>query len=425
MDYQISVKDLSFSYNLKKVLEQVDINISKGSFFCIVGPNGSGKSTLLRVISAALKPREGVVIFEGTDINEMKIRSIAKMLSFVPQNTSLEFDFKVSDVVLMGRYPYVNKLKGETTQDFEIAKRAMEYTNISHLRGRNFMELSGGERQRVILAQALAQDTDILILDEPVSHLDLQHQVEILNLIKKMCVDRKLTAITVLHDLNMASAYSDHIIMMKDGKIKEQGTPFETLTAANIKKIFDTDVYVTVSPIGNKPYIYALTKPNIDKKGIRIHVICGGGSGSNIIGSLYSEGYDLSSGVLTIGDLDWKISKENDVQIAEEVPFVGISEEAYAKNMELITSADAIVLTGLYLGKSNIKNLEILLDKEMKSKPLFILEDENFADRDYTEGAAAKLYRSIKAGGNVILTDSKMLKEEIIKAVRTHGKRQE
>jgi iron complex transport system ATP-binding protein len=321
MDYHISVEKLSFSYEVKKVLEQVDMNIKKGSFFCIVGPNGSGKSTLLKVISSTLKPQKGVVYLEGRNINHMKSRSIAKMLSFVPQNTSLEFDFKVSDVILMGRYPYVNKLRGETQEDLEIAEKAMQYTNTTHLKDRSFMELSGGERQRVILAQALAQEPEIIILDEPVSHLDLQHQVEILNLIKKMCVDRKLTAITVLHDLNMASAYGDYIVMMKDGSVKQQGTPFETLTASYIKQIFDTEVYVSVSPVGNKPYIYALTRPKIEKKGARVHVICGGGSGSDIIGKLYSEGFELSSGVLTIGDLDWKISKENDVQIAEEIPF--------------------------------------------------------------------------------------------------------
>ncbi|MEA4848988.1 MAG: heme ABC transporter ATP-binding protein [Clostridiaceae bacterium] len=421
MDHQISVEKLSFSYDLKKVLEQVDMNINKGSFFCLVGPNGSGKSTLLRVISAALKPQEGAVYLEGRNVKDMKNRSVAKMLSFVPQNTSLEFDFKVSDVVLMGRYPHVSKLKGETRADFEMAEKAMEYTNTTHLKDRSFMELSGGERQRVILAQALAQDTDILILDEPVSNLDLQHQVEILNLIKKMCIDRKLTVIAVLHDLNLASAYGDYIIMMKEGKIRRQGTPFETLTASGIKEIFDTDVYVSVSPVGNKPYIYALARPNIDKKGIHVHVICGGGSGSEIIGRLCSEGFDLSSGVLTIGDLDWKISKENNMQVAEEVPFVEISEEAYARNIELAAAADAIVLTGLYLGKSNIRNLELLLEKDMEGKPLFILEDESFTARDYTGGTGLQLYNRIKSGDCAMLTESKILKEEIIKAVRTHG----
>ena len=420
MDNQIQVEKLSFSYDVKKVLKQVDMSIKKGSFFCIVGPNGSGKSTLLKVISAALKPEKGVVYFDGRDTNHMKNRSIAKMLSFVPQNTSLEFDFKVSDVVLMGRYPYINKLKGETREDLKIAEKAMEYTNTTYLSDRSFMELSGGERQRVILAQALAQDTDILILDEPVSHLDLQHQVEIMNLIKKMCVDKKLTAITVLHDLNLASAYSDYIVMMKEGEVKRQGTPFETLNASNIKEIFDTDVYVSVSPVGNKPYIYARTRPYIEKKGIRVHIICGGGSGSEVIGRLNSEGFDLSSGVLTIGDLDWKVSRENDVHVAEEVPFVGISEEAYAKNKELAAAADVIVLTGLYFGKSNIRNIELLSENELKTKPVFILEDESFLDRDYTGGTALKLYERIKERDNAMLVESKGLSGEILKVVDIH-----
>lgn len=422
MEDQMRVEGLSFGYDLKRVLEQIDMSISKGSFFCLVGPNGSGKSTLLKLITAALKPEKGIVYLEGRNIEMMKGRDLAKQVSFVPQNTALEFDFKVIDVVLMGRYPYISKLRGETREDVEIAEKAMQYTNTVHLRDRSFMELSGGERQRVILAQALAQEPEILILDEPVSHLDLQHQVEILNLIKKMCADKKLTAVTVLHDLNMASAYGDYIVMLKDGSIRVQGTPFETLTVSNIKEVFNTDVYISVSPVGNKPYIYAHTSPKIDKKGIRVHMICGGGSGSGLIGRLHDEGFDISSGVLTIGDLDWKLSKENDALIAEEVPFVGISQEAYDRNLELAAGADVIVLTGLYIGKSNIRNIELLNEIALEGKPLLILEDVSFEDRDYTGGAAMKLYERIRARAASILTDSKSLVEEIIKAVDANGK---
>lgn len=423
MDSQIRVENLSFSYDLKEVLKQIDLNIGKGSFFCLTGPNGSGKSTLLSVITAALKPEKGVVYLGSADIRSIKSRDVAKQMSFVPQNTSLEFDFKVSDVVLMGRYPYVNKLRGETAEDIRIAENAMQYTNTAHLKDRSFMELSGGERQRVILAQALAQEPKILILDEPVSHLDLQHQVEILNLIKKMCIDNKLTAVTVLHDLNMASAYSDYIVMMKDGRIMKQGTPFEALTAANIKEIFNTDVYISVSPVGNKPYIYALTRPRIHKKGVRAHVICGGGSGSEVISRLHSEGFDISSGVLAIGDLDWKISKENDVKLAEEVPFVGISEEAYKRNLELASEADVVILAGLYIGKSNMRNIELLNERELQDKPLLILGDESFKERDYTNGRASELYERIRTGSNAVLVEGTELIEEILKAVEAHGKK--
>lgn len=422
MEDQMRVEGLSFGYDLKRVLEQIDMSISKGSFFCLVGPNGSGKSTLLKLISAAMKPEKGVVYLEGRNIDMMKNRDIAKLVSFVPQNTALEFDFKVIDVVLMGRYPYISKLRGETREDVEIAEKAMLYTNTAHLRDRSFMELSGGERQRVILAQALAQEPEVLILDEPVSHLDLQHQVEILNLIKKMCADKKLTSVTVLHDLNMASAYGDYIVMLKDGRIRVQGTPFETLTVSNIKEVFNTDVYISVSPVGNKPYIYAHTSPGIEKKGLRVHIICGGGSGSGLIGRLHDEGFDISSGVLTIGDLDWKLSKENDALMAEEVPFVGISQEAYDRNLELAAGADVIVLAALYVGKSNLRNIELLNEIALEGKPLFILEDMSFGDRDFTGGAAMELYGIIKARGTSILTDSKSLVEEILKAVDANGK---
>jgi iron complex transport system ATP-binding protein len=219
----------------------------------------------------------------------------------------------------------------------------------------------------------------------------------------------------------MASAYGDYIVMMKGGELKLQGTPFDTLTAPNIKEIFSTDVYISVSPVGNKPYIYTLTRPNIVKKGIRIHVMCGGGSGSSIIGRLHLNGFELSSGVLSIGDLDWKIAKENDVEIAEEVPFVGISDEAYNMNREIASKADAIILTGLYFGKSNIRNLELLLEKELEGKPLLILEDESFAERDHTGGSGLQLYTRIKAGRKVIFTDSNSLEDEIMKAVRING----
>lgn len=423
MDNHINVEGMSFGYGLKQVLEQIDLSIRKGSFFCLVGPNGSGKSTFLKVISSALKPQKGVVFLESKNIAQMKKREMAKILSFVPQNTSLEFDFKVRDVVLMGRYPYVSRFKGETQQDLEIAEKAMQYTNITHLRERSFMELSGGERQRVILAQALTQEPRVLILDEPVSHLDLQHQVEILNLIKKMCADNMLTAITVLHDLNMASAYSDYIVMMKNGRIIHQGTPFETLTASNIKEIFSTDVYVSVSPVGNKPYIYALTRPDIVKKGIRTHVICGGGSGSEVISQLHTSGFDVSSGVLSIGDLDWKISKENNVEIAEEVPFAAISDEAYIRNKELAAGADAIVLAGLYLGKANIRNLELLLEDELLGKPVLILEDASFESRDYTDGYGLQLYKRIKGNKNSRFSNKAKLVDDILKAVVTNEKK--
>ncbi len=422
MNQQILVSEISFGYQYKPVLDQINMNVKKGSFFCIVGPNGSGKSTLLKVISSALKPQNGVVYIESKSVAEMNRKELAKSLSFVPQNTSLEFDFSVKDIVLMGRHPHIHKLRGETRKDVEIAEQSMKYTNTLHLAQRSFMELSGGERQRVILAQALCQEPDIILLDEPVSHLDLQHQVEILNLIKRMCVDKNLTAIAVLHDLNMASTYSDDIIMMKNGEILFRGTPFETLTVEHIREVFETPVYISVSPVSSRPYIYTLTKTIVEKKDIRIHLVCGGGSGGSLIPELSRNGFQLSCGVLGIGDLDWKLAKESDIEVAEEIPFAEISEAAYQRNKALAKAADLVVLTGLYFGKANVRNLELLTEADIAAKPLYILEDGSFAERDYTGGYGCELYERIKSNPNSRLTEVHCLYEEILKVGKTHEK---
>jgi iron complex transport system ATP-binding protein len=413
MDCHIRIDNLSFGYGNRKVLDDISLCISEGSFTSIIGPNGSGKSTLLKVITSMLKPQEGIISLLDRDIRTMNRKEIAAKVAVVPQNTSIEFDFRVMDVVMMGRYPFINKLKGETQEDIEIAINYMKYTNTLHLADRSFMELSGGERQRVILAQALTQKPQILVLDEPVSHLDLQYQVEILNLIRKMCVDNKLTVIAVLHDLNMASTYSDKVFMLKEGKVRYSGSPLEAFTVSSIKDIFNTDVYISVGEIGNKPYIYTLTKPHIQSKNKRIHVICGGGSGSDVIKELYFDGYDLSSGVIAVGDQDWKTSKEYELDVAEEIPFVGISDKAYSINKSLILKADFILLTDLYFGKANIRNLELLLDEDIKQKTLYVIDDNTFESRDYTQGYASELYNKIKSKLEVRLIQKKELLKEL------------
>lgn len=396
MSYQINMKNICFGYDNQDVLKDISLDFPTGEFTSIIGPNGSGKSTLLKAISLILKPKQGSVLANGIDLASMSKREIARLMSVVPQNTALEFDYSVMDVVLMGRYPYIGRFKGETAKDKEIAFQNMQYTNTYHLKNKSFNELSGGERQRVILAQALTQQPKILLLDEPISHLDLQHQIEILNLIKKLSMDEKLTVIAVLHDLNMAANYSDRIVMMKDGRVEYQGTPTEALTAEHIKSIFNIDVQVEVSSLTNKPYIYSLAAPKIMKNDTKVHVICGGGSGSEIISNLHNSGFEVSCGVLSIGDLDWKVTKDLDLKIAEDIPFSKISEAAYETNRELCKVADYIVLTDFYIGKANMPNLQVLLEDELSNKPIFILGDESFKDRDITNGAAEEIYAKIR-----------------------------
>lgn len=416
MDYEVRVEGLDFSYGNKSILKNINLSIKTGSFVSIIGPNGSGKSTFLRNLSRYLKPQKGVIMLGDDDIRKLSQKEISKRISVVPQNILMEFDYKVKDIVLMGRYPYVKRLKGETAEDIKIAERAMKYTNTLEFSNRHFSELSGGEKQRVILAQALAQQPRVLLMDEPISHLDLQYQVEILDLVKKMTLEEGLTSIAVLHDLNMASTYSDYIIMMKEGKVFCKGEPEKVLTVENIARTFNTNVSISKNPITGKPYIYPISTISKKKRDFRIHIICGGGTGVKLIQELAASGFEISTGVLNIGDSDWAISKEYELDVAEETPFMSISQEAYDKNLELALAADALVLLPIYFSRANIRNLKLLMDERLKDKPIYILENGSFEQRDYINGEALSIYNTLIEKPNVIQIKENQLKEILIKA---------
>ncbi|WP_425446710.1 ABC transporter ATP-binding protein [Dethiothermospora halolimnae] len=238
----INIENLSFKYTTEDILKSLNLNVSKGSFISILGPNGSGKTTLLKNICNILKPYKGKIFIDNKEINSIKEKDLAKKLAVVHQGTDLEFDFTVYDVAMMGRYPYLNRFQSEGERDKAIVKEALINTSTWHLRDKGINEISGGERQRVMIARALAQNPHILLLDEPISHLDIKHQIDILKLCKKLNNEKQLTIITTLHDINMASRYSDHILLLKDGKIKEMDTPDKVITEKNIEDVYGIKV---------------------------------------------------------------------------------------------------------------------------------------------------------------------------------------
>lgn len=421
MDYEVKVENLYFFYGDTNILENINLSFQAGSFVSIIGPNGSGKSTFLKNLSRYLEPQKGIVLLEDRDINQLSKKEISRNVSVVPQNILLEFDFKVKDIVMMGRHPYVNRWKGETEEDRKIVEKAMKYTNILKFSDRFYNELSGGEKQRVILAQALAQQPKVLLLDEPISHLDLQYQVEILDLVKRLTVKEGMTVISVLHDLNMASGYSDKIIMLKEGKVYCQGKPEEVLTVENIAHVFNTNVSVSKNPITGKTYVYPISVMSKKERKLKVHIICGGGTGVKLIQELAASGFHLSAGVLNIGDSDWAISKEYELDVAEEVPFMSISHEAYMRNLELVVASDVVVLLPIYLSKLNIMNIKLLTDCRLDGKKIYIVEDGNLKKRDFTNGEAIEIYKELLNMPNVELVKEDELKEILIKADENHG----
>jgi len=253
--YPINIQDLEWSFGTNKVLKNIDLTVEKGKFYTIIGPNGCGKSTLLKNISRSLEPKKNSIYIDNFDITELKNKEVAKKISSVPQNTNIDFEFSVMDIVMMGRTPYLNRFQSESKKDIEIVNNAMKATNIWNLKDKNIKEISGGERQRVIIARALAQNTNIMLLDEPVSQLDIQHQVELMETISGLIKKSNITVISVLHDLNLAAGYSDYIFLIKEGKIVAEGTAEEVITKENIGLVYNIDVHVMKSPVTGRPHI--------------------------------------------------------------------------------------------------------------------------------------------------------------------------
>jgi iron complex transport system ATP-binding protein len=254
----ITVQGLSFAFEQEEILKDIDLKIDKGKFYSILGPNGSGKTTLIKNICKTLSTKHGSIYVGEKDIKGLGSREMATEMALVPQNTTVEFDFSALDIVLMGRTPYISRFSRESEEDLNIAQKAMEATNTWQLRHKSINSLSGGERQRVIVARAITQATDIILLDEPISSLDIYHQVEILNTLKELNLKKSITVIAVLHDLNLAAAYSDQIIMMHQGRIHSQGEPEKILDKEKVKEIYGIDVHVIKNPVSGKPHVITL-----------------------------------------------------------------------------------------------------------------------------------------------------------------------
>lgn len=245
--------DLSFAYAGRRasgqpVLDGVSLEVASGTIVGLLGPNGSGKTTLIRVIAGVLQPQSGSVLIDGSPIEQLTRRDVARRVAVVPQETHSTFDFSVMDMVLMGRYPHLGPFELEGANDQEIARDALAATGTAGLAMRSFGTLSGGEKQRVVIATALAQASDMLLLDEPTAALDLRYQFEITALLRRLNTERGTTMIVSTHDLNLAAALCDHVVLLRQGRVIAHGTTAETLTAENIRLLYDVEADVQFHP---------------------------------------------------------------------------------------------------------------------------------------------------------------------------------
>lgn len=239
----LNVEDLSVRLSKRIVVDGVSFQVSEGEFVGVIGPNGSGKSTLLKTIYRVLKPECGSIEIDDVPIQSMSLRESALKTAVVAQHNYYNFDFSVLDVALMGRSPHKEKMDRDNSEDYRIAREALERVGMLEYEDRGFYTLSGGEQQRVILARALAQQTPFIILDEPTNHLDIKYQLQLMDTIK----DLDLTVLCALHDLNIAGAYCDRLIMMKEGRVFAVGTPEEILRPQTIREVYGVDATVELN----------------------------------------------------------------------------------------------------------------------------------------------------------------------------------
>lgn len=255
----IEARDLRFAYDGEAVIDGVSLALRRGEVLGVIGPNGSGKSTLMRLLTGVLRPHGGEVRLAGRPLQSYSRREIGRAVAVVPQETVVELPFSVTEVVLMGRSPHLGRFAFEGERDLRIAREAMRRTGVEPLAHRLVQELSGGERQRVVLARALAQEAEVLVLDEPAVFLDIRHEVEIYDLLRDLQREGKST-VTVLHDLNLAAMYCDRVALMQGGRLVQVGRPAEVITYQNITTVYGIEVYVDTNHVTGAVNVLPLSR---------------------------------------------------------------------------------------------------------------------------------------------------------------------
>ena len=407
----ISAKNLNFSYSDAMVLKSLNFEIKKNSFISILGPNGAGKSTIVKLISKVLESYSGEILVEGQNIKSLNQIEVAKKIAVVPQSTSIGFNFSVFETIMMGRYPYLNRFKSENQEDRKIVNEVMKMTRTEILKNKNYNELSGGEKQRVIIAQTLVQDSPIIILDEPTSHLDINFQIEFMELFFSLFKNNKKTIIGIFHDINLAIQYSEKIMLLKDGGIFCFGNVEDVITRTNMMSVFNSDVFIGKNPFTGKLYVspnfnlhFIHTKQKI-KKEIKVHVIGGGGAASTILNMLHNSGYIVSTGVVNNLDTDLNTAQQLGITFVNEAPFSPISRDAHLRNLELVKTSDFVILPCVEFGNGNFLNLSAAHEAIKLGKKVIVINTTDIKSRDHVGGKAILLYSEIISENAIVINE--------------------
>jgi iron complex transport system ATP-binding protein len=400
----LACRGVTVRYGDRAALTGVSLTIPAGQFLALAGPNGSGKTTLLRTALGFLHPSEGSLEVFGRPSESLGVLERARSVSWVPQMESPRDDVRLYDYVLYGRFPYHGPLDAETAEDHAIAQRVLREVGLWDRAPDGILSLSGGERQRAILARALAQTTPLLLLDEPTSHLDIAHQLDLFTRVRALSRERGVTVVAAIHDLNLATRFADRIVVLSRGRVVADGRPQQVLSADLLARVWGILADLRPDPRTGLPYLIPqqLVTARSSAADLRakgpVHVVGGGGAASPYLRALVDGGYLVSVGVLPLLDSDTETADALGLARAIEVPFAPIGPEARARNRELLGSARTVVVAPIAVGPSNLANLEDLRDTVARV-PTYLVSDPPIESRDFCGGAATRVYRDLVAAG--------------------------
>jgi len=385
----LEFRNVSAGYHGIPILRNLDITITEGQMVGILGPNGAGKTTFLRCTTGLCSPISGIIRIFGSDAAQLSATERAKLIAVVPQELEIPASFTVQEIVMIGRTASLSRWSKPSIQDAQIVERAMVYTDVADIKYRPVTELSGGEKQRTIVAMALAQEPRMILMDEATSHLDMNHRLEIMQIIERLNTEKGVSVVMVSHDLNLAAEFCQRIVLMNHGEITADGKPGDVLTEAILSTTYNCNVRVQKNAANGSVCVLPTPRltPAHSGRGIHVHVVAGGGCGEEILRRLNIADYKITSGVLNKGDSDAEVAEALGIPTILEKPFSPVSNETLNKALALVESADAVVVCAVPFGPGNVCNLNLAERAISKGKHVFLIEGVN--QRDYTPNREA------------------------------------
>lgn len=358
-DYYFQMKDLSVGYNGNSLIRDINIGINKGEIVTLIGPNGSGKSTILKSITRQLKVVGGNVFFDDTSLLKLPYKELASKMAVVLTDRIKTELMTCHDIVATGRYPYTGRLGILTQEDECLVEEAMQAVHAQELGNRDFNAISDGQKQRVLLARAICQDPDVIVLDEPTSFLDVKYKLELLSILERMARQKKITVIMSLHEIDLAQKIADKIICVKGDTISHFGRPEDIFEENMIRDLYDINNGFFDPLFGS----IELPKPEGEAK---TFVICGNGTGIPVFRQLQKEHTPFIAGILYTNDVDYRLARLLAADVITEGPFMDISEETFQKALRVMEQCERIICTDVPVGSCNMR-LGQLIEAAKKS----------------------------------------------------------